>query len=284
MELSNVEQYAVWNGAAGAHRLSHPQRYEEEGTLQPLLRAATAIQPGERVLDVGCGTGPSTRDAGRAAAPGPVLGVDLSAGMLDRARELTADAGLDNVRYEQADAQVHRFEPESFDLAMSRFGVMFFGDPVAAFGNIGRALRPGGRLVVMVWQSRERNEWATAIRDALTAEAGADSPGGGSAVPAAVDSPFSLADPSTVTGILHAAGFADVALQDVNEPNYLGPDAQSAYESARGLWSTGTLLERLTPEQAERACDRLRAVMAAHDTGQGVLFGSRVWIVTARRP
>lgn len=280
MELSNVEEYAVWNGAAGAHRLRfQTQDDEEAGTLQPLLRAATAIQPGERVVDVGCGTGQSTRDAGRAAAPGPVLGVDLSAGMLDRARELTAGAGLDNVRYEQADAQVHRFEPESFDLAMSRFGVMFFGDPVAAFGNIGRALRPGGRLVVMVWQSRERNEWATAIREALTAEAAATPD-----VQAAVDSPFSLADPSTVTGILEAAGFADVALQDVNEPNDLGPDAQSAYEFVRGLWSTGTLLERLTPEQAERACDRLRAVMAAHDTGQGVLFGSRVWIVSARRP
>lgn len=280
MELSNVEEYAVWNGAAGAHRLRfQTQDDEEAGTLQPLLRAATAIQAGERVLDVGCGTGQSTRDAGRAAAPGPVLGVDLSAGMLDRARELTAGAGLDNVRYEQADAQVHRFEPESFDLAMSRFGVMFFGDPVAAFGNIGRALRPGGRLVVMVWQSRERNEWATAIREALTAEAAATSD-----VQAAVDSPFSLADPSTVTGILEAAGFADVALQDVNEPNDLGPDAQSAYEFVRGLWSTGTLLERLTPAQAERACDRLRAVMAAHDTGQGVLFDSRVWIVSARRP
>jgi len=280
MELSNVEEYAVWNGAAGAHRLRYQAQDDEEvGTLQPLLRAATAIQPGERVLDVGCGTGQSTRDAGRAAAPGPVLGVDLSAGMLDRARELTADAGLDNVRYEQADAQVHRFEPESFDLAMSRFGVMFFGDPVAAFGNIGRALRPGGRLVVMVWQSRERNEWATAIREALTAEVAATPD-----VQAAVDSPFSLADPSTVTGILEAAGFADVALQDVNEPNHLGADARSAYEFVRGLWSTGTLLERLTPEQAVRACDRLRAVMASHDTGQGVLFDSRVWIVSARRP
>jgi ubiquinone/menaquinone biosynthesis C-methylase UbiE len=280
MELSNVDEYAVWNGAAGAHRLRHQAQDDEEaGALQPLLRAATAVQPGERVLDIGCGTGQSTRDAGRAAAPGPVLGVDLSAGMLDRARELTADAGLDNVRYEQADAQVHRFEPESFDLAMSRFGVMFFGDPVAAFGNIGRAVRPGGRLVVMVWQSRERNEWASAIREALTAEVAATPD-----VRAAVDSPFSLADPPTVTGILEAAGFADVALQDVNEPNHLGADAQSAYEFVRGLWSTGTLLERLTPEQAERACDRLRAVMAAHDTGQGVLFDSRVWIVTARRP
>ena len=144
-------------------------------------------------------------------------------------------------------------------------------------------MRPGGRLVVMVWQSRERNEWATAIREALTAEAAA-TPGASGGVPAAVDSPFSLADPSTVTGILEAAGFADVALRDVNEPNHLGADAQSAYEFVRGLWSTGTLLERLTPEQAERACDRLRAVMVAHDTGQGVLFDSRVWIVTARRP
>jgi ubiquinone/menaquinone biosynthesis C-methylase UbiE len=280
VELSNVEQHAVWNGVAGRHRLGNPDQDDAETrALQPRLAAAAAIRPGERVLDIGCGTGQSTRQAGRAAAPGRVLGIDLSAGMLARARRLTAEEGLDNVAYEQADAQVHPFAPAGFDLAMSRFGVMFFADPVAAFRNIGRALRPGGRLALMVWQARDRNEWARAIRDALGAEAGADD-----AVPSPAASAFSLADPATVTGILEEAGFADIGFTDVDEPVYYGRDASAAYEFVHGLWSTTTALAAMAPDAADRARDRLRAAMAAHDTGDGVLFDSRVWIIAARRP
>ena len=134
-----------------------------------LFRAAARVGAGDRVLDIGCGAGQSTREAARAAAAGSVVGVDVSAPMLDRARQLSADEGLSNVTYQLADAQVHRFPPASFDLCVSRFGTMFFADPVAAFTNIGHALRPEGRLVLLVWQSRDRNEWATAIRQTLTA-------------------------------------------------------------------------------------------------------------------
>ena len=296
MELSNVEQHAVWNGVAGAHRLSNPDQDDAEVfALRPRLRDAAAIAPGERVLDVGCGTGQSTRDAARAAAPGRVLGVDLSAGMLERARARSAAEGLDNVGYEQADAQVHPFPPAAFDVAISQFGVMFFADPVAAFANIGRALRPGGRLAVMVWQAREVNEWAVAVRDALAGDAApapaapaaaeaptpAEPPAAPPPVPA---SPFSLADPPVVRGILDAAGFEDVDLTDVREPVYYGRDADAAYGFTCGLWSTGTALAAMAPDGAERARRRLCAVMAAHDTGSGVLFDSRVWVVRARRP
>lgn len=285
MDLSNVEQHAVWNGVAGEHRLTNPDQDDAEvRALHPWLRSAAAIAPGERVLDVGCGTGQSTRDAGRAAAPGRVLGVDLSAGLLDRACRLTEDEGLDNVAYQQADAQVHRFEPESFDLAMSRFGVMFFADRVAAFRNLRRALRQGGRLALMVWQSRDRNQWASAIRDALTSDTDSDSsdaaPG---AAPSEAVSPFSLADPQTVTSLLDEAGFADASLTDVCEPVYFGRDADAAYEFVRGLWSTGTALAGMVPDEARRASARLRATMVAHDTGHGVLFGARAWIISARR-
>ena len=283
MELSNVEQHAVWNGPAAAHRLTNPDQDDAEVfALRPWLRDAAAIAPGERVLDVGCGTGQSTRDAARAAAPGRVLGVDLSAGMLARARERSAAEGLDNVGYEQADAQVHAFPPAGFDVAISQFGVMFFGDPVAAFGNIGRALRPGGRLAVLVWQARERNEWALAVRDALAGDATpSPAPVSGAAVAA---SPFSLAEPQVLKGVLDAAGFVDVDLADVREPVYYGRDVDAAYEFVSGLWSTGTALAAMSPDGAERARRRLRAVMAAHETGSGVLFGSRVWVVRGRRP
>ena len=294
MELSNVEQRAAWNGVAGAHRLSNPDQDDAEVfALRPWLRDAAAIAPGERVLDVACGTGQSTRDAARAAAPGRVLGVDLSAGMLERARARSAADGLDNVGYEQADAQVHPFPPGAFDVAISQFGVMFFADPVAAFANIGRALRPGGRVVVMVWQALEVNEWAVAVRDALAGD-GAPAPAAPAPVeppatpsgapPPVAASPFSLADPPVVRGILDAAGFVDIDLTDIREPVYYGRDADAAYQFTCGLWSTGTALAAMTPDGAERAKRRLRAVMAAHDTGSGVLFDSRVWVIRARRP
>jgi ubiquinone/menaquinone biosynthesis C-methylase UbiE len=148
------------------------------------LRAGYGICRGDEVLDIGCGTGLTTREAGRAAAPGRVVGVDVSERMLERARELAAAERLENVSYELGDAELSRFDPERFDVAISRFGTMFFSDPVAAFANIASALRPQGRLVSLVWQRRELNEWALAI-DAALGNAGESPPPGAD--------PFSLA-------------------------------------------------------------------------------------------
>ena len=117
------------------------------------LRAAADVRTADRVLDIGCGTGQTTRDAARAATSGSALGVDLSRPMVDRARLLSAQEGILNVNFELADAQVHPFAPKDFTVGLSRFGTMFFTDPVAAFTNIGRALRPGARLVQLVWQA-----------------------------------------------------------------------------------------------------------------------------------
>ena len=112
-----------------------------------LLRRAYGIRPHDHVLDIGCGAGQTTRDAARLAVAGSVVGVDLSAPLIERARRLTDSEGLHNVRFERADAETHHFPAERFDVAISRFGTMFFGDPVAAFTNIARALRREGRLV-----------------------------------------------------------------------------------------------------------------------------------------
>src|SRR3954449_8387204 len=142
------------------------------------LRAAYGIRSGDEVLDIGCGTGLTTREAARLAAHGRVVGVDVSERMLERARELTAAEGLDNVRYELGDAQVHRFDPAGFDVAISRFGTMFFDDPPAAFANIAAALRPGGRLVLLVWQRHQDNEWARATDPARGDAAQPPAPGG----------------------------------------------------------------------------------------------------------
>ena len=162
--------------AAGEHRIAYADLFEAE--VRPhteRFRAAAGVRPRDRVLDIGCGTGPSTRYAARAAATGSVLGVDISEPVLEYARQVSRQEGLRNVTYQQADAQVHRFRPARFDLGISEFGVMFFADPVSAFANIGRALRPGGRLALLVWQGQDSNEWSSAVRQALAGEGLAES-------------------------------------------------------------------------------------------------------------
>ncbi|MFD9438318.1 class I SAM-dependent methyltransferase [Streptomyces sp. NPDC060006] len=238
-----------------------------------LFRAAARVGSRDRVLDIGCGTGRSTREAARAAADGSAVGLDLSEPMLERARRLSDDQGLTNITFQQADAQVHALPPERFDLCISRFGTMFFADPVAAFTNVGRALRPAGRLVMLVWQERDRNEWATAIRRTLTAA---------SAVPHGSDA-FSLADPAVTEGVLTAAGFADVTFTDVHEPVYYGPDSATAFDAVLRLWEVRELLATLDTAAAEQARARLRTTLDAHTTDGGVYFDSRAWIVTAHR-
>jgi SAM-dependent methyltransferase len=211
------------------------------------------------------------------AQAGSALGVDISAPAIERARELAEMQGVRNVTFEHADAQVHRFPRERFDLAISRFGTMFFAEPVAAFTNIGRALRPAGRLVMMVWQASDRNEWEMAIRRSLAG------PEGSAAVASAGPDPFSLADPPTVTKILEAAGFADVTFTDVREPMYFGPDVATALDWICGFACTREVLDRLDPDAATRALGRLRVMLTEHRGGKGVRFDSRAWIVTARR-
>lgn len=238
-----------------------------------LFRTAARVGSSDRVLDIGCGTGQSTREAARAAVSRSAVGVDISAPMPERARRLSDDQGLTNVTYQQADAQVHRFPPVGFDLCISRFGTMFFADPVAAFTNIGHALRPAARLVLLVWQERDRNEWATAIRETLTA-AGAKPDG---------PDPFSLADQTVTEGILAAAGFAEVSFTEVHEPVYYGPNSTAAFDAVLGLWGLKDLLANLDAAAAEQVRTGLRTTLDAHSTDGGVYFDSRAWIVTAQR-
>jgi SAM-dependent methyltransferase len=242
-----------------------------------VLRRAAGVQLHDHVLDIGCGSGQTTRQAARTARAGSVLGVDVSATAVQRARELALAEGLRNVTFEQADAQVHPFPPERFDLAISRFGTMFFDDPVAAFATVGGALRPAGRLVMMVWQAPEHNEWDVVIHRSLGSakEPRASAPEG-------LD-PFSLADPPAVKEILRAAGFAGVAFADVQEPVYYGPDVATALDFIRGFTCTSEILKRLDPATAAHAVERLRVALAAHLRDDGVWFGSRAWLVTAHR-
>lgn len=237
------------------------------------FRAALKVGPRDRVLDIGCGAGQSAREAARIAVRGSVVGVDVSEEMLDVARRRSAAEGLRNVVFERADAQVRAFPVAHFDLCVSRFGAMFFADPVAAFTNMAQAMRPGARLVLMVWQGRDRNEWATALQSVLA-------PGGdqvGNTPPA-----FSLGDPAVTTGILTAAGFTSIDFAEVREPVFYGPNIDAAYDAVVELFLAKPVPD-VADTTAEERFQRLRALLDAHLTADGVLFDSRAWIVTARR-
>jgi SAM-dependent methyltransferase len=274
---SNAEQLRAWDGDEGAYWAAHAERFDRAvAAHHPRVLAAAAVGRAERVLDVGCGTGQTTRDAARAAATGSALGVDLSSKMLDHARRRAADEGVANARFEQADAQIHPFEDAAFDLAISRTGAMFFGDPVAAFTNIARAVRPGGRLVLMTWQPLHRNEWIREISGALAA--GRELP----APPPSAPSPFSLSEPDRVRSILGDAGFRDVELESSTATMWFGTDAEDAHAFVLGL--LGWMLEGLDDVGRAQALDALRSTTAAHETGDGVLYDSAAWMVRAARP
>jgi SAM-dependent methyltransferase len=273
-----VDGEGAWAPAASGAERQYRVDYDAE--LQrhnEVLRRAHGIRPGDHVLDIGCGAGQTTRDAARLAGDGSAMGVDVSAPMIARARQLTEAAGLHNACFEQADAATHHFAPASFDVAISRFGTMFFADPVAAFTNIGLALRPKGRLVMMVWREHDRNEWSVAIQRAVAACT--DLP----AAPVEDPVPFSLADPAGTGRILDAAGFVEASFTDVHEPVYYGRDVAAALGWIRGFRSVSDVLQRLDHASTECVLDRLRRTLAEHLSGRGVWFDSRAWIVSANR-
>lgn len=277
MDPSNAEQVRAWDGDEGAYWADNADHFDRAvaAYLDSFL-AAAGIRTTEHVLDIGCGTGQTTRDAARAAISGSAFGVDLSSRMIEHARRRSAREGVENARFEQADAQIHRFDPGAFDVAVSRTGAMFFGDLVAAFTNIGRALRPEGRLTLLTWQPPSHNEWIRAFSSAFAA--GRDLP----TPPPEAPGPFSLADPDRIRSVLGAAGFADVQIDGASAGMWFGHDAEDAYRFMLGL--LGWMLEGLDDDGRGRALDALRATIVAHDTDEGVVYPSPTWIISARRP
>jgi SAM-dependent methyltransferase len=278
-EIANEWQSNAWDGDEGAHWAAHADRYDSTmASYDERLIAGAAIRSHESVLDIGCGCGQTSIAAARAAATGAVLGVDLSSVMLAVADERARAAGLTHARFERADAQVHPFPSGAFDVAVSRCGVMFFDDPVAAFSNIARAMRPGGRIAFIAWQGLGENEWISALRAALSAGREVPSP------PANAPGPLGLADPDHVRAVFGAAGFVDVQLDDVREPWIAGTDAEDAFGFLRQVGMVRGMLEDLDASAREHALRELHRTLVEHDTGSGVSFGSATWLLTATRP
>lgn len=279
MTIANRDQAEHWNSCDQAGRwVGHQDQYDRMlAPFASMVLGAAALSPGEHVLDVGCGCGVTTRDAARAVTPGTVTGIDLSAPMLERARESAARAALANVSFQQSDAQTQRF-PLAFDAVISRFGVMFFADPVAAFANLRAAARPGGRLVFVCWQSLAANEWLTvpgaALAEHLPVPDLADPGGPGM---------FALAEPGRVRSVLEDSGWNGISVTPARTPILVGG---GSIEDAVTFLRTGPMgrrhLDGADAETQARAIAAVRAVLARHGNQDGVYLDAAVWLVHAR--
>lgn len=276
---ANAAQAEAWNGGNGQHFVAENARHQR--MMEPhtaRLLAAAAIGPGERVLDIGCGCGDTTVQAARSAPDGDAVGVDLSAVMLAEARRLASRERVGNVRFEQADAQTHPFGPASFDVALSRFGVMFFGDPPAAFANIAAAIRPGGRLAFVCWQDPSDIEYFTLPARVIASYVSPPTPPG-----PGEPGPFSLASPQRIRTLLTEAGFGAVRIEDVTVRTWIGRDADDVI----GYYSSGPMgrsaLANAGEDTIAQITQALREALQPHQDEHGVHLGAAAWVVTATR-
>lgn len=275
----NADQIAFWNGAAGRHWTD--RQSVQDALLAPVterLIARIGAQAGQRILDIGCGTGAISIELARQVGPsGHVRGIDISVPMLERARQLTPkDLPAD---YVLADATVYPFDPESFDLLVSRFGVMFFADPVLSFRNLRSALRPKGRLVFACWREPRENGWMMAPLMAVykhvpkLPQLGPEDPG-----------PFSFADEARAKRILSDAGFADIAMEacPLTFDVAAGKGLEAAVQGALEIGPASRALEGHPPEVVAAAIGSIGEALAPFAKGQSVLLPGAIWIVSAR--
>ena len=272
----NAEQAEDWNGASGREFIEQRERHERVlGRLRARLLAAAAIQDGEYVLDVGCGCGETTVLAARAVGSGHAMGADFSRIQVAEARRFAAAAGVANASFEVADAQVHPFGAGVFDVVLSSFGVMFFDDPAAAFGNLRKALRRGGRLAFICWRTRAENPvFTTGFAEAAALLGLREMPGPGAA--------FSLASTGRVGALLSGAGFGGIEFVMVDEPMLIGRDVNDVLEYERASPTATEILAGLSPAQAGELTRLVRDRLAAYVSPDGVTMPGAAWLVTAQ--
>ena len=276
----NAEQIQYWNETSGPKWVELEARLDEQ--IAPLGLAAieaAGVRPGERVLDVGCGCGQTSLQLAERVGPsGSVTGVDITTVMLERARARADEAKLPSASFLNADAQTFAFEVGGFDLIFSRFGVMFFSGPTAAFANLRRALAPGGRLTFVCWQSLANNEWMSVTIAAVAKHVTLPVP-----VPGA-PGPFTFADTDRVRGILEDAGFGELAFAPREESLLLGggSDLDSAVDFSLRMGPAAAALRNSRGDIPAELVGDVRKALAPHATDEGVRMSCAVWIVTAR--
>jgi len=277
----NADQVVYWNGPVGERwRNRQPDQDVLLAPVSDLLLRRAAPAAREVVLDVGCGCGYTTIELARRVAPdGRVLGVDISAPMLERARERSpADLPISFI---EADATAYAFEPGAADLLFSRFGVMFFAEPHKSFANMRRGLRRRARLAFACWREPRKNPWLMlpleeACRHVPRPPApGPEEPG-----------PFAFADERRVRDILDFAGFAEVRLEalDLSLDIGIGRGLDAAVETATGMGPTSRALEGQPAQLRAVAIESVRRALMRYQVGNVVALPGAIWIVTARNP
>jgi ubiquinone/menaquinone biosynthesis C-methylase UbiE len=275
----NADQIAYWNGPGGQHWTDRQQA--QDTLLAPvsdILIDRAKARTGERIIDAGCGCGATAIAFAQKVGPtGHVLGIDISAPMLARARQI-APAGLP-VDFVLADATVYRFDQSSFDLLVSRFGVMFFAEPAVSFANLRGALRPSGRLAFACWREPRDNPWLMMPLQAVYKHApklpqlGPEDPG-----------PFAFASEARVNRILSEAGFAGIKMErcDLSLDVAIGRGLEAAVETALEIGPASRALAEQPPDVVAAATDSIREALTPFVRGKSVLLGGSIWIVTAR--
>jgi ubiquinone/menaquinone biosynthesis C-methylase UbiE len=269
-----AEQAAYWNGPGGKMWLGAYDRIQRgiEGFSEIVLRAANA-RAGERVLDVGCGTGGTTAELARAVGPeGSVLGVDISETLVGAARAKK----LPNATFEVGDAATYAFEARSFDLVFSRFGVMFFADPVLAFRNLKRAMKTDGRLIFLCWRTPQENPWAAVPMRAAQPflppmeRPGPEDPG-----------QYSFGDRARVERILRDADFGEAEMKSVDLMLNQGPDIPSVLERIGDFGPLARAFKDVAPEQVAQAKQAIGEALKPYATPEGVKLAGACWLVRA---
>jgi SAM-dependent methyltransferase len=272
------EQLEHWNGPGGQRWVSEQERLDRVlAPLGALAIESAAPRAGERVIDVGCGCGASTLELGaRVGAGGSVLGVDISAPMLARARERVRAQGLASVSFAEGDATSYAFGGDA-DLVFSRFGSMFFADAPAAFANLRRALRPGGRLRLMTWRRFEENAWGRVPLEAALTVLGPQPP----PPPPGSPGPFSLASEPHVRELLTGAGFTQVALEAVDRALEISPRGlDEAVSFSLHAGPAARVLLGADPDTVARVAVAVRNALEPYVQGERVLLGGATWIVS----
>jgi SAM-dependent methyltransferase len=278
---ANAAQRRYWNTVAGPRWVATPgfrERRNQESTA--LLLRRLGLASGESVLEIGCGTGALTVPlATEVGERGRVIAVDISEPMLGAARQRVGEHGLRNVTLLHGDAQVFDFEPAAFDLATSRMGIMFFADPVAAFRNIGGALKPSGRLVFACWAPLEENQhWLISYEIALR-HLGPPAP-----PPAHEPGPLAFGNPDYIRHVLATAGFAEITVERAH-PTIIGGSPEEEARQALMMGPTARLIEEKKPSEATRQAiaHEIEAAFVAEASSGPIRLPATIFLVAARR-
>ncbi len=278
---ANAAQQEYWNTVAGPRWVGLEGFVERRvSAVNDLLLRHSAVAAGECVLEIGCGTGAFTVPLGEAVGDrGQVVGADISDAMLAGARKRLAESGLRNVSLMQADAQTYSFEPGRFDLIASRFGVMFFADPAAAFTNLRSTARPGGRLCFACWGPLADNRHWLIPYEVAVRKLGPPAPR-----PARAPGPMAFSDPEYVRSFLGAAGFAGIEIHR-ETPGVIASSPREEAEHACIMGPSGRLIDEKKPDAATVSAIRheIEQAFAAYSNDQGSVLPSTVFLVTARR-